>query len=129
MGMLEQDDLCVLEVTKKKATDLFLSIIGSIEECDTRHLEALKHLRKSGMAIKSTFDSMKKQKNELMKMEPTVKGWNRKIDKQRKFFATTKRRKRGNVRFTKPTDEDRATFLNSNEFNISDSEALSKNIV
>ena len=64
----------------------------------------------------------------MMKMEPTVKRWNRKIDKQRKFYATTKRRKHGNVRFTIPTDEDRATFLNSNEFNISDSEALSKNI-
>ena len=46
MGVLEQDDLCVLKVTKKKATDLFLSIIDRIEECDTRHLDALKHLRK-----------------------------------------------------------------------------------
>ena len=120
-GMLEQDVVSQLEDAKKKATELFLSIIGSVEECDSRHLDALQHLQKSGSAIKSTFDSMKKGSSNVVKMEPIFKSSNKNIDRQRKFFSTTKRRKKGNIRFAKPTDEDRTAFLDSDGFIVSDS--------
>ena len=120
--MLGQDVVSEIEDAKKKATELLLSIIGAVEDCDFRHLEALRHLQKSCLAIKNTFSSMKKRNENDVKMEPVLKGWNKNVDRQRRFFSTTKRRKKGNVRFAKPSDEDRAAFQESNGFIASDSD-------
>ncbi len=100
---------------KKKTTDLFLSIIGAIEESDIRHVNAIVQLQKGGTALKNTFQSMKQYGN-VEKLEPVIKHHYQNIDKQRRFFSTTKRRKKTNIRFAKPTDEDRKEFLTQKSF-------------
>ena len=42
-------------------------------------------------------------------------------DKQRKFFVTSIRSKKGNIRFAKPSNEDREAFLSKDGFNLPDS--------
>ncbi len=44
--MLGQDVVSEIDDAKKKATELLLSIIGAVEDCDFRPLEALRHLQK-----------------------------------------------------------------------------------
>jgi len=102
--MLQQDIDSQFEETNQRAKELFLSLIGLIEQSNSSHLEALHHLMKAGTALKSTFETLKKSVPQVLAIEPSFKGGNKNIDKQRKFFATSKRRKKGNIRFTKPSD-------------------------
>ena len=51
---------------------------------------------------------------------------NKNIDQQRRFFSTTKRQKKGNIRFAKPSDEDRNEFLTGSHFEITDTEVEKK---
>ena len=97
---------------KQEGEALFHSLIGSIQESDERHINALRDVIRSGKAIKSTFETMK-QVRKVTKMEPVFKATNKNIDTQRRFFSTTKRRKKGNIRHAKQTDKDREDFVNS----------------
>ena len=72
-------------------TELFLFTIGSVEECDP----------KSGSAIKSTFDSMKKGSNNVVKMKQILKSSNRNIDRQRNFVFNNKAEEERNHTFYK----------------------------
>ena len=64
------------ESLKQEGEALFLAIIGSIQESDERHIDALRDLLKSGKAIKSTFETMK-QVRKVTKMEPIFKATNK----------------------------------------------------
>ena len=97
---------------KQDGEALFHALIGSIQEIDERHINALQDVIKSGKAIKSTFETMK-QIRKVTKMEPVFKETNKNMDTQRRFFSMTKRRKIGNIRHAKPTDNGREDFVNS----------------
>lgn len=128
VGMVQHESRTTYEELKEKAKELFLSIIGSIEESDGRHTEATRHLIKGGTALKNTFDSMKKVPT-VVRLDPKIKANNKNIDRQRNFFATTKRRKKGNIRFAKPSDDDRKKFETNEGFTVSIAEdARSKNL-
>lgn len=98
-----------IEVIKRNAKNALLAIIGSLENSDERHGDAIRHLTKSANSLRHTFESMKKE-TKVVKLEPTIKANNKRIDTQRRFFSTTKRKKKGNIRFAKPTDSDKKNF-------------------
>ena len=98
-----------IEVVKRNAESALLAIIGSLENSDERHVDAIRHLTKSANSLRHTFESMKKE-TKVVKLEPTTKANNKRIDKQRRFFSTTKRKKKGNIRFAKPTDTEKESF-------------------
>ena len=116
--MVQNESRATYEELKERAKELFLSIIGSIEESDGRHTEATRHLIKGGTALKNTFDSMKKVTS-VAHIEPKIKANNKNIEQQRNFFSTTKRRRKGNIRFAKPTDDDRKKFETNEGFAVS----------
>ena len=94
--MVKNEKCNHLETLKQEGEALFHSIIGSIQECDERHTNALRNVITSGKAIKSTFEAMK-QVRKVTKIEPVFKATNKNIDTQRRFFSTTNRREKGNM--------------------------------
>ena len=113
--MIQTEPDSNFEDLKKKTSDLLLSLIGSIDDSNPQHVEALRHLYKGGTALKHTFESMKTAST-VMNVKPTIKANNKNIDHQRSFFSTTKRRKKGNVQFAKPSDKDRQDFPSNDHF-------------
>eukprot|EP00112_Aurelia_sp_Birch-Aquarium-sp1_P023937 Seg7337.2 transcript_id=Seg7337.2/GoldUCD/mRNA.D3Y31 product="hypothetical protein" protein_id=Seg7337.2/GoldUCD/D3Y31 len=86
-----------IKVIKRNARNALLAIIGSLENSDERHGDAIRHRMKSANSLRHTFESMKKE-TKVVKLEPTIKANNKRIDTQRMFFSTTKRKKKGNIR-------------------------------
>ena len=123
LEMVQTEPESNFEDAKKKTKDLLLSIIGSIDDTNTRHVDALRHLYKGGNALKHTFESMKATTN-VVNIEPVIQANNKNIYLQRRFLSTTKRRKKGNVRFA--TNDHFIVLGNSLKVNKKENEVQGK---
>ena len=68
----------------------------------------MKHVLKITVAVKNTLETMKKiadivKLDSLMKIAPA-----KNLEKQRKFFSTTKRKQKYNVKYVKHIDKKKA---------------------
>ena len=87
-----------------------------VQNTDERHYEAVKHVLKSTVAVKNTLATMKKNVD-IVKLDPgrRIAPW-KNLEQQRKFFSTAKRKRKHNVEYAKPTDEEKALFMSQNMF-------------
>lgn len=98
------------ENMKEQAIELMNSIMSDLQKCDENDMNAISHLIKTQKAVKNTFESMIEYKA-VPTINLTLQGnCNRKIDTQRNFYSTKKRKKNRNIRLTKPTIEDKRSF-------------------
>ena len=87
-----------------------------VQNTGERHFEAVKYVLKSTVAIKNTLTTIKKNVD-IVKLGSTMRivpGKN--LEQQRKFFSTTKRKRKHSVKYTKPSDEEKALFMSQNMF-------------
>ena len=83
-----------------------------VENCSNLDMDALKHVEKQITSIINKFDAMSKY-HSVKELEPSASvPANKNTIRQTKFYSTKKKRKqKSNVRFAKPTAEDKGKFL------------------
>ena len=114
--MVNEESKSDVEIVRKKCQDVLMEVIGMVHTTDERHLEAVKHLLKGAVALKSTLESMKNNLD-VVKLDPVLKiASGKKIEQQRRFYSTIKRKRKINVRFAKPTDTDKERFMSFEAF-------------
>ena len=85
-----------------------------VQNTDERYSEAAKHVLKSTVGIKISFRN-DEEKCDIVKLDPVMRIAPRKnLEQQRKFFSTTKRKRKHNVKYKKPTDEEKTLFMSQN---------------
>ena len=83
-----------------------------IQNTDERHFEAV--VLKSTVAVKNTLGTMKKNVDIVM-LDPVMRiAPGKNLEQPRKFFSTAKRQRKHNVKYAKPTDEEKALFISQN---------------
>ena len=87
-----------------------------VQNTDERHFEAVKHVLKSTVAVKNTLATMKKNVD-IVKLDPVMRiAPGKNLEQQRKFSSTVKRKRKHNVKYAKPTVEEKALFMSQNMF-------------
>ena len=85
----------------------------------------MKHVLKSTVAVKNTL-ATKKKYIDIVKLDPVMRiAPGKNLGQQRKSFSTAKRKRKHNVKYAKPTDEEKALFMSQNIFA---EEAVEKNL-
>ena len=100
-----------IEKLQQNAQKSLSEINDLVSNADSRDTVAVRDLVKGLNILKRSFDTLRR--NSDIRQIPTTScnaPHNKNIEQQRHFFQTSKRRKTANVRFAKPTDEDRAQF-------------------
>ena len=58
-----------------------------------------------------------KKNVDIVKLDPVMRiAPEKNLEQQRKFFSTAKRKRKHNVKYAKPTDEEKALFMSPNMF-------------
>ena len=114
-------------LTKKKCLDLLLELSGIVQNTDERHFEAVKHVLKSTVSVKNTLATMKKNVA-IVKLRPCHENCSReKFRAAKKIFLNSQKyadvqtkyaneKYANNVKYAKPTDEEKALFMLQNMF-------------
>ena len=110
-AMLSNPHIDTFEQTRIRTESVLLELLSHIR-CSTRnHADAVSHVLKQATALKNTFISMRNNKN-VYQLKPLSSGpHNKGIEKQRRFFSTTKKRKTANIKLAKPTAEEKEKLL------------------
>ena len=125
--MVKEETKADIDLAKRKCQDVLMELLGRVQETDERHLESVKHVLKGAIALKSTLESMIKNPD-VVKLDPVLKFvQGKKIEPQRRFYSTTKRKRKVNVRFAKPTDSDKESFMQSRNFGEGENENVTGN--
>ena len=100
------------ERIKSKTSSLLLNLMQRVENCSNLDIEALRHVEKQVTSTLNTFDAMSKYQS-VKELKPTSSvPANKNITRQLKFYSTKKKRKRNsNVRYAKPTSEEKVSFF------------------
>ena len=86
-----------------------------VQNTDERHFEAVKHVLKSTVAVKNTL-TMKKNVD-IVKLDPVMRiAPGKNLEQQRKLFSTAKRKRKHNMKYAKPTDGEKGSFMSQNMF-------------
>ena len=101
-----------VDTLKDKLKDTLTSLTKEIEECGNQDLDAIKHLDKQISAAIITFQSLRQYKPVYTLQATRFVPFNKNIEVQKNFYSTKKRRKqKNNVRFAKPSVEEKAVLL------------------
>ena len=109
----EQKESKTINLIKDRLKDTFHTLTAEVEECGEQDIEAIKHLEKQITAVRVTFQSLRKYKPEYKLQAKRIVPHNKNIDVQKNFHSTKKKRKqKSNIRFAKPSIEERLTLFN-----------------
>ena len=107
-------EISTFDQIKQKAKGVALTLLQRIESCSNLDEEALVHLQKQMSSSLNTFDAMCKHKHvPVMKQTINIPS-HKNIIPQNNFYSTKKKRKQNsNVRFAKPTTEEKDNFFDT----------------
>ena len=111
VATVKDQDTTNFERLKQSAQKTLSELDDLVSNAESRDSEAVRDLVKGLNILKRSFDTIRR--NSDIRQIPTTScnaPHNKNIEQQRHFFQTSKRKKTANVRFAKPTDEDRAQF-------------------
>ena len=111
VGTVKDQSITNFEKLQQSAQKSLSELHDLVSNADSRDTEAVRDLIKGLNTLKRSFDTSRR--NSDIRQIPTTScnaPHNKNIEQQRHFFQTSKRKKTANVRFAKPTDEDRAHF-------------------
>ena len=87
-----------------------------VQNTDERHFETVKHVLESTVAVKNTLATILKNVD-IVKLDPVMRiAPGKNLEHQKKIFSTAKRKRKNNVKYAKPTDEEKALFISQNMF-------------
>ena len=99
---------------QQKTENVLLELLCDVKATNRCDKDALQHVYKQAISLKSTFLSLINNKNIPLLESKFKTPANKKIEVQRKFFSTKKRKKVTNIRLVKPTSEEKEDDIKRN---------------